>query len=79
MKIKKISVFILIVLSIILMFLFVSCEKKNDSTINPSPDEQTQKTENLTLSVVSADMIWRRIEYYMFLWWGQFRGMGVIG
>ena len=57
MKIKKISVFILIVLSIILMFLFVSCEKKNDSTINPSPDEQTQKTENLTLSVVSADMI----------------------
>ena len=57
MKIKKISVFILIVLSIILVFLFVSCEKKNDSTINPSPDEQTQKTEDLTLSVVSADMI----------------------
>ena len=57
MKIKKISVFILIVLSIILMFLFVSCEKKNDSTINPSPDEQTQKTEDLTLSEVSADMI----------------------
>ena len=57
MKIKKISVFILIVLSIILVFLFVSCEKKNDSTINSSQDEQTQKTENLTLSVVSADMI----------------------
>ena len=57
MKIKKISVFILIVLSIILMFLFVSCEKKNDSPINSSPDEQTQKTEDLTLSVVSADMI----------------------
>ena len=57
MKIKKISVFILIVLSIILVFLFVSCEKKNDSTINPSPDEQTQKTEDLTLSEVSADMI----------------------
>ena len=57
MKIKKISVFILIVLSIILVFLFVSCEKKNDSTINSSQDEQTQKTEDLTLSVVSADMI----------------------
>ena len=57
MNIKKISVFILIVLSIILMFLFVSCEKKNDSPINSSPDEQTQKTEDLTLSVVSADMI----------------------
>lgn len=57
MKIKKISVFILIVLSIILVFLFVSCDKKNDSTINSSQDEQTQKTENLTLSVVSADMI----------------------
>lgn len=56
MKIKKISVFILIVLSIILVFLFVSCEKKNDSTINSSQDEQTQKTENLSLSVVSADM-----------------------
>lgn len=57
MKIKKISVFILIVLSIILVFLFVSCDKKNDSTKNSSQDEQTQKTENLTLSVVSADMI----------------------
>lgn len=57
MKIKKIGIFILVILSIISVALFASCKKKNESPDDSSSVTQSQSEEKISLSVPSADMI----------------------
>ena len=57
MKIKKINIFILVILSIISLALFASCNKENGTTNDSSSGSQTQSEEKISLSVLSADMI----------------------
>ena len=58
MKIKKIGIFILVILSIISVALFASCKKKNKSPDDSSSGtQQSQSEEKISLSVLSADMI----------------------
>ena len=74
MKIKKIGIFILVILSIISVALFASCKKKNESPDDSSSVTQSQSEEKISLSVSSAD-IRRRIKYHMFLRWSKLCGM----